>query len=146
MAEFKRTADATWNGDLRGGRGRFSGSSGAFKNVPYSFTTRFEDTPGSNPEELIAAAHAACYSMAFAAFLAGQGHQPESISTHAVCTIKSKEGGGWQISAMRLEVRGRVPGLDSAAFGRLAHEAEAGCPVSNLLKSGLTITIDAQLE
>jgi osmotically inducible protein OsmC len=146
MAEIRRNAHAVWTGNLREGKGRMETSSGALIEKPYGFSTRFEHEPGTNPEELIAAAHAGCYSMAFSATLGDKGYAPEQIETHATCILTSKEGGGWEITGMRLKVRGRVPGLDNATFVEIAHEADQGCPVSNLLRSGLTIELDAALD
>ncbi|NMB87312.1 MAG: OsmC family protein [Chloroflexi bacterium] len=144
MADKLRSADAEWNGDLRHGKGQVSTSSGVLSGVRYSFSTRFEDEPGSNPEELIAAAHAACYSMAFANTLAGKGYQPESIQTHATCHLSPKDGGGFYIRKMLLETKGRVGGLDQATFEKIALEAEKGCPVSNALRA-IEIEVKAQL-
>ena len=145
MVEIKRTAQAVWAGDLRSGKGRIDSSSGVLKGTAYSFSTRFEDELGTNPEELIAAAHAACYSMAFANLLASKGHKPERIETHATCIMTRQEAGGWKIARMRLEVMGTVPGLDAATFEQLAHEGDKACPVSNLLRSGLQIELHATL-
>lgn len=145
MAELKRSAEAGWKGDLRKGQGRIGSQSGVLDNVGYSFSTRFEDEPGTNPEELIAAAHAGCYSMAFANTLAEKGYQPESIETHATCVLASQEGGGFAITRMILKVRGRVPNVDQATFETIAEEADAGCPVSNLLREGLEIELQASL-
>jgi len=145
MAQFKRKAEAVWLGDLRGGKGRISSESGVLKDAGYSFSTRFENEPGTNPEELIAAAHAACYSMAFANTLAQKGHTPQSIETHATCILASQEGGGFKIARMRLQVRGRVPGIDQELFEKIAEEADGGCPVSNLLREGLKIEREVTL-
>jgi len=144
MAKFVRRGAAVWQGDLRGGKGSIRTESGAVAEAPYRFSTRFENEPGTNPEELIAAAHAACYSMAFANFLAQKGYDPQRIETDAACTLSMGEG-GTRITAMKLTVRGQVPGLDAETFERLAHEGDKNCPVSNLLRSGLEITIEAQL-
>ncbi|HSJ52134.1 MAG TPA: OsmC family protein [Anaerolineae bacterium] len=144
MAEFVRRGEAVWQGDLRGGRGTYSTESGAVTDEPYRFATRFENEPGSNPEELIAAAHAACYSMAFANVLAKKGYDPQRIETEAVCTLTTGEGGS-RITAMKLTVRGQVPGMDEATFRQMAHEGDQNCPVSNLLRSGLEISVEAQL-
>ncbi|MCS7222744.1 MAG: OsmC family protein [Anaerolineae bacterium] len=144
MADIRRTAEAVWYGDLRGGNGKISSASGVLKDVPYSFATRFENSPGTNPEELIAAAHAACYSMAFAHTLSGKGYKPESIETRAICHLTPQPTGGFRITKMRLETRGRVPGLDEATFQQIALEAEKGCPVSNALRS-IEIEVDAKL-
>jgi osmotically inducible protein OsmC len=138
-------AKAAWLGDLRKGKGRVGTESGALKNKSYSFGTRFEAESGTNPEELIAAAHAACYSMAFAATLSDKGYEPERIETEATCILTSQEGGGWAITEMQLEVRGQVSGIDAATFKQIAEEADKGCPVSNLLRSGLTIEFDVAL-
>jgi osmotically inducible protein OsmC len=145
MADIQRTAEAMWKGDLRSGKGRIASSSGVLKDTPYSFATRFEDAPGTNPEELIAAAHAACYSMAFAHTLSSKGYQPERIETRAICSLSPQEEGGFKITKMRLETRGQVPGMDEGTFRQVAEEAERGCPVSNLLRSGLEIELDATL-
>jgi lipoyl-dependent peroxiredoxin len=141
MAGIERTASGVWRGDLRGGNGTIdTPGSGVISGAPFTFLTRFENAKGTNPEELIAAAHAACYSMAFSNYLSQQGHVPEEISTQATITLESGV-----INKMHLVTRGRVPGLDSATFKRLAEEAEKKCPVSNLLRNGLQISLDADL-
>jgi len=143
VAEIKRTAQAIWNGDSRSGNGRISSGSGVLKDVPYTYATRFGDTPGTNPEELIAAAHAACFSMAFASGLRRGGYQPQRIETHATCTISPQERGGFRITRMHLETHGQVPGIDQAAFLRIGQEARDGCPVSNALRGGMEIELEA---
>jgi osmotically inducible protein OsmC len=140
MAGIQRQATGVWRGDLRSGSGRMSGSSGALQDAPFTFATRFENAKGTNPEELIAAAHAGCYSMAFANYLASQGHTPEEIEVRATITLE-----GTSINKMHLVARGRVPGLDDGEFKRLAGEAEEKCPVSNLLRPGLDISLEASL-
>jgi osmotically inducible protein OsmC len=145
MADIKRRGQGTWWGTLREGKGVVSTESGALEALAYSFHTRFENEPGTNPEELIAGAHASCYSMAFSATLEGKGYTPKKIETHATCVMKPQEGGGFAIAEMHLKVRGEVPGLDNETFVEIAHEADQGCPVSNLLRNGLTIEIDAAL-
>jgi osmotically inducible protein OsmC len=140
MAAILRTATGTWHGDLKGGKGSIDATSGVLSQTPYTFATRFENAKGTNPEELIAAAHAACYSMAFANYLSTQGHVPDTINTRA--TISLEDG---RITKMHLETRGKVAGVDNATFKRLADEAEKKCPVSNLLRPGLTISLDASL-
>lgn len=140
MAAIKRTATGRWQGDLRGGNGELNSGSGVLSNIPLSFATRFENAKGTNPEELIAAAHAGCYSMAFANYLSEQGHQPEEISTEATITLDNLA-----ITQMHLVTTGRVPGLEEADFERLAQEAEQQCPVSNLLRGGLQISLEARL-
>jgi osmotically inducible protein OsmC len=146
MADIQRRAEGTWNGDLMKGNGTINSASGVLRDTPYSFRTRFEQEPGTNPEELIAAAHAGCYSMAFAHTLSSKGHQPERIHTRAVCSLSPKQGGGFEITRMRLETTGRVPGLDAATFQQIADEAEKACPVSNVLRNGLQIELHATLE
>ena len=141
MAPIERTATGEWQGDLKSGKGTFSGPSGVFKDAPFRYATRFENAPGTNPEELIAAAHAACYSMAFSSYLSKQGHVPESINTEATITLDNGK-----INKMHLVTRGRVAGLDEETFKRFADEAEKQCPVSNLLRPGLEISLDASLE
>ena len=146
MADIRRRAEATWSGDLRSGSGRMSSTSGVLKNVRYSFTTRFENEPGTNPEELLAAAHAGCYSMALAHMLSTKGYTVESIETKATCHLTPQPAGGFKITKMHLQVRGRVAGIDEATFKQIAQETdERGCPVSVLLHPGLTIDLDAAL-
>lgn len=137
MADLLRSANAVWQGDLRGGKGTFSASSGAFRDAAYSFATRFENNPGTNPEELIAAAHAACFSMAFANNLAKAGFTPDSVATKATCVLSPKQGGGFYVSRMKLETEGRVPNIDDAKFQEIAKLASETCPISALLKPGL---------
>lgn len=145
MADIQRTAEAVWTGNLREGNGRITSGSGVLKDTPYSFGMRFEDEPGTNPEELIAAAHAACYNMALAHTLASKGYRPERIETQAICMLSPQKGGGFRIAKMHLKTRGQVPGIDGAAFKQIAQEAEKGCPVSNALRGGLEIELDAAL-
>ena len=137
------TASATWEGGLRQGRGHFTAGSQAFE-ADYSFRTRFEGAQGTNPEELIAAAHAACFSMAISAGLEGAGTPPTRISTTARCTVE-KVGEGFKITTMRLETRGDVPGLDQAGFEKAAKAAMDGCPVSTALKGNVQLELDARL-
>jgi osmotically inducible protein OsmC len=138
------SANAVWEGVLRSGRGHFKAGSGAFEG-DYSFATRFEGTRGTNPEELIAAAHAACLSMALSAGLEKNGTPATRISTNAACTVE-KAGDGFKITRMRLEVRGKVPGIDQAGFARAAEEAKQGCPVSTALQGNVKLELDARLE
>jgi osmotically inducible protein OsmC len=137
-------ASAVWEGVLRSGRGHFKAGSGAFEG-DYSFATRFEGARGTNPEELIAAAHAACLSMALSAGLEKGGTPATRISTKASCTV-DKAGEGFKITRMRLEVRGKVAGLDQAGFARAAEEAKNGCPVSTALQGNVEMELDARLE
>jgi osmotically inducible protein OsmC len=145
MADIKRTGEATWRGDLARGDGAVSTESGTLSQESYTFKTRFGDAKGTNPEELIAAAHAGCYSMAFAHTLSEKGHRPESITTKATCSLVPADG-GFKIARMHLQVRGTVPGLDEATFRQIAEEADKGCPVSNLLRPGLKIEREVALE
>jgi osmotically inducible protein OsmC len=137
-------ASAVWEGGLKGGRGHFKAGSGAFEG-DYSFPTRFEGAKGTNPEELIAAAHAACLSMALSAGLEKSGTPATRVSTKAFCTIE-KVGDGFKITKMRLEVVGKVPGLDQAGFTKAAEAAKKGCPVSGALQGNVKLEMDARLE
>jgi osmotically inducible protein OsmC len=143
---MKRTARAVWRGAGKDGQGSLTTPSGALAEQPYSFRTRFESEDGragTNPEELIAAAHAGCFSMALAFQLAGAGHTAEQLSTEAVLTME-QQGGGFAITAIRLDLTARVPGIDDATFQKLAADAKANCPVSKVLNA--QITLDAKLE
>ena len=137
-------ASAVWEGKLRDGKGSFKAGSGAFGGS-YSFRTRFEGAAGTNPEELIAAAHAACLSMALAAGLDQAGTPATRIETTAACTI-DKVGDGFKITTMDLRVRGKVPGIDQAKFQQAADAAKNGCPVSGALKGNVEFKLDAKLE
>jgi len=137
------TSSAMWQGGLKSGGGTFQAGSGAFHGS-YSFPTRFESAKGTNPEELLAAAHAACLSMALAAGLEKAGTPPQSITTTAACTMEMV-GGGFRITTMKLMVRGRVAGLDQGAFGMAAEAAKEGCPVSTLFKGNIKMELDALL-
>ena len=139
---MQRKASAVWKGGLKDGKGTVSSASGVLSNTPYSFTTRFENAPGTNPEELIAAAHAACFSMALSAQLGGANLTPESISTAATLTMEKLDA-GWAITAVHLDVVAKVPGASAEAFSTAAQNAKAGCPVSKVLNA--KITMDAKL-
>jgi osmotically inducible protein OsmC len=139
---MQRKSSAVWKGGLKDGKGTVSSASGVLSNTPYSFTTRFENTPGTNPEELIAAAHAACFSMALSAQLGEAKLTPESISTSATLTM-DKLDTGWTITAVHLDVVAKVPGASAEAFNTAAQNAKAGCPVSKVLNA--KITMDATL-
>ncbi|MGA7632069.1 MAG: OsmC family protein [Terriglobales bacterium] len=139
---MQRKASAVWKGGLKDGKGTVSSASGVLANTPYSFTTRFENAPGTNPEELIAAAHAACFSMALSAQLGGANLTPESINTSATLTMEKLEA-GWAITAVHLDVVAKVPGASAEAFNTVAQNAKAGCPVSKVLNA--KITMDAKL-
>ena len=140
---MQRKASAIWKGGLKDGKGSVSSASTVLNNTPYSFSTRFENTPGTNPEELIAAAHAACFSMALSAQLGTANLTPSSIETSATLTMEKLEA-GWAITAIHLDVVGKVPGADDAKFQELASNAKAGCPVSKVLNA--KITMSAKLE
>ena len=138
-----RTAHAEWNGAIDSGKGRMEFGSGAFEG-PYSFQSRMQDGPGTNPEELIGAAHAGCFSMALSVVLGQAGHTPESISTDAAVRFE-QQGEGWAITGIELTTRGRVPGMDEEAFRQAAETAKETCPVSVALKA-TPITLNATLE
>ena len=145
MTEFNRKAGVLWTGDLKNGNGLISTESRVIFELPYSYQTRFGDQEGLNPEELLAAAHAACFSMSVASTLAKNGFVPVQTETTATCTLASKDGGGHEITKMLLHVRCEVPDIDEATFDRLVMEADQGCPVSNLLRPGLDIEITTDL-
>ena len=136
---MQRKASAVWKGGLKDGKGSISAPGGVLANTPYSFTTRFENTPGTNPEELIAAAHAACFSMALSAQLGEAKLTPESISTNVTLSL-DKLDTGWTITTSHLDVVARVPGADSATFQKCAENAEKGCPVSKVLNAKITMS------
>lgn len=140
---MKRTASAVWQGDLKQGKGTLSTASGVLKETPYSFTTRFENTPGTNPEELIAAAHAGCFTMALSAFLGRAGFTPEKLVTRAALDLE-QIGGNWTITTIQLDLTANVPGIDLEKFNAIAADAKANCPVSRLLNA--KIALDAKLE
>ncbi|WP_372617458.1 OsmC family protein [Falsiroseomonas sp.] len=143
MATIRREGSARWQGAGKDGKGMLTTPSGTLRDTPYSFHTRFEDGQGTNPEELIAAAHAGCFSMALAFQLTGAGHPPQELATTAKLSME-KEEGGWKIAAIVLQLRARVPGIERAKFEELAQAAKAGCPVSKVLKA--EITLEAVLE
>jgi osmotically inducible protein OsmC len=136
---MKRTANAVWRGDLKSGTGSLSTASGVLSNSAYSFHTRFEDGKGTNPEELLAAAHAGCFSMALSAQLAGANLTAESIET--TCSISlDKQPDGWAITESHLDLKARVPGASVEAFDKAVQAAKTGCPVSKLYKANITLT------
>ena len=143
MASIKRHASAAWFGSGKDGSGNLSTQSKTLSETPYSYMARFGDGKGTNPEELIAAAHAGCFNMATAFQLSGAGFPPESLHTEATLTME-QDGGGWKIAAVHLTLRAKVPGLEAAKFQELAAGAKANCPVSKVLNA--TITLDAALE
>jgi osmotically inducible protein OsmC len=145
MPDLLRYATGSWAGDLMSGTGKASTPSGALQDATITFPSRFEDAAGSNPEELIAAAHAACFSMALSAGLGREGHTPKEIRTKATLTLRKDES-GFKITKIHLETEGQVPGIDQATFKQAAEGAKENCPVSVLLKPGLEeLTLDARL-
>ena len=134
-----RKASAVWKGSLKEGKGTVSSDSGVLSNTPYSFATRFESAKGTNPEELIAAAHAGCFTMALSAQLGTAGITPESLETTASLSL-DKLDSGWAITKIHLDVTARIPGADKAAFDKATENAKAGCPVSKLLLAEITLT------
>lgn len=135
---MKRKASAEWSGGLKDGKGTVSTDSGVLSGTSYSFTTRFEDQPGTNPEELIAAAHAGCFSMALSGQLGNRGMTADSIKTTATLTMDKLEA-GWTITAIHLDVTASIPGADKAKFEEAANAAKAGCPISRLLNANITM-------
>lgn len=136
MAEIRRSAEAFWQGDVRGGKGQVSTQSGALSQQAYTWGGRFESAPGTNPEELIAAAHAGCFTMAFSSALGKKNFIPDSLHTRATLIMEMVDQ-KWTVTKMRLEVEGKVPNIDEATFKMTAEEAEQGCPISRLLRPGL---------
>lgn len=141
--KINKTASAHWEGDLKQGKGTISTQSGALDQQPYGFNTRFEDGAGTNPEELIGAAHAGCFSMAFSMLLGEEGFTPDGIDTKAAVTLE-KQDDGFAVTAVHLEMRARIPGIENGQFEEIADKAKSGCPISRLLKAD--ITLDAVLE
>ena len=140
---MKRSASAVWNGGLKDGRGTISTQSGVLADTQYSFSTRFEEGKGTNPEELVAAAHAGCFSMALSAQLNNAGQTAERIQTEATVTL-DKTDAGFTITAVHLKVRAKVAGSDPTSFEKAATAAKEGCPISRLLKA--QITMETKLE
>ena len=140
---MERKASAVWQGGLKDGRGTMSSDSGVLKQTPYSFQTRFESTPGTNPEELLAAAHAGCFTMALSAQLGNAGMTAERLETTATVSLE-KVGEGFSITRSHLDLVARVPGADTAKFDAAVKAAETGCPVSKLFKAEISVT--ARLE
>ena len=145
MADIARKASAHWTGDLRGGQGTVSTGSGVLRDAQYSFKTRFENGAGTNPEELIAAAHAGCFTMQLSALLANDGHDPQDLRTEATCEMV-REGAGFKISTMRLTIRGKVGNIDQAEFEKHVREAAELCPLSRVMQGNVEIVHEAMLE
>jgi osmotically inducible protein OsmC len=140
---IKRDGSAVWSGGIKNGKGQVSTGSGALKDQPYGFNTRFEDAPGTNPEELIGAAHAGCFTMALSGQLGQAGLTADELRTKATVSMEKVEG-GFSITAIHLELRAKIPGASQEAFDKAATTAKENCPVSKLLNA--TITLDAKLE
>lgn len=140
--KIQKEGSAVWQGSLKEGRGQISTQSGALSNVPYGFNTRFEGVKGTNPEELLGATHASCFTMALSLILGEAGFTAERMETKANVTLE-KKGDGFEITAIALTLRGMVPGIDQAKFEELANKAKVGCPISKVLKAPMTL--DAQL-
>ena len=140
---MNKTASAHWAGNLKQGKGTISTESGALKDNPYGFNTRFENQPGTNPEELIGAAHAGCFSMAFAMLLGEENFTPDSIDTQATVTLE-KQSDGFAVTAVHLKMHARIPGIEQSKFDEIAGKAKSGCPISKLLNA--KITLDATLK
>lgn len=140
---MKKSASATWSGGLKDGQGTISTQTGVMREAPFGFKSRFEDGPGTNPEELIGAALAGCFSMALSLGLGNAGLTPERIETRAEVTL-DKQGEGFAITTIALDCRARVPGADADTFQRIAQETKQGCPVSKVLRAD--ISLDAALE
>jgi osmotically inducible protein OsmC len=143
MASIRRTASAIWQGSGKEGKGALTTQSGTLRDTPYGFNSRFGDGTGTNPEELIAAAHAGCFTMALAFKLQGAGHTAEKLATEAKLSME-QDGPGWKIAAVALQLKAKVPGVTAEEFQRLATEAKATCPVSRVLNA--EITLAAELE
>jgi len=135
---MKKSASAHWEGDLKQGKGTISTQSGALRDNPYGFNTRFEDQPGTNPEELVAAAHAGCFSMAFSLMLGEEGFTPDSIDTKATATLE-KTDEGFTVTRLELEMDARIPEISQKQFEEIANKAKAGCPISRLLNADITL-------
>jgi osmotically inducible protein OsmC len=138
-----KKGSAVWKGAIKEGGGTISTETGVLRDAPYGFKSRFENGPGTNPEELIGAAHAACFSMAFSLMLGNAGLTPERIATEAAVTL-DKVGEGFEITKVHLTMRAKIPGATDAQFQEIANKAKVGCPVSKLLKA--QVTMDATLE
>ncbi len=140
---MQRNASAHWSGGLKDGKGTITSGSGVLKNTPYSFSTRFEGQPGTNPEELIAAAHAGCFTMALSAQLGNAGMTAQSLDTTATVTLEKLDA-GFTVTGVHLQVTAKIPGADQAKFNEATKNAKEGCPISRLLNT--KITMDAKLE
>src|SRR5215204_838962 len=136
---MKRTASAVWLGNLKQGSGSLSTAGGALRDTPYGFSSRFENGAGTNPEELIAAAHAGCFAMALSGELGGAGLTPERLDVTAEVTLENVPGKSWTVTASHLVLKAKVPGADAAKFNELANKAKTNCPISKLLNANITL-------
>ena len=147
MAGIQRRATAAWNGDLASGSGKLSGGSGALADLPVTWASRTGAPEGkTSPEELIAAAHSTCFAMALSHTLSGEGHAPASLRVTSTVELDPQAAGGPKVTRSALEVVGDVPGLENDRFVEIAKQADKGCPISNLLRGGAEITVDAKLK
>ena len=137
---MKRSASAVWNGTLKTGTGSLTAPGGAFKSTPYSFNARFADGPGTNPEELIAAAHAGCFAMALSGVLGEAGFTADRLDATAEVSLENVPPAGWTVTTSHLTLTAKIPGIDDAKFQELAAKAKAGCPISRLLNAKITLT------
>jgi len=140
---MKRTGSAVWQGDLKNGKGALSTNSGVLKDTQYSFSTRFESGAGTNPEELIAAAHAGCFAMAFSAMLGKAGFTPDKVAAKADVSLEQVQG-NWTITTINLQLDAKVPGIDRAKFEEVANDAKKNCPVSRALNANITLQATLQ--
>ena len=140
---MKRSASAVWNGSLKEGAGSLTAPSGVLKSTPYSFGRRFGEEPGTNPEELVAAAHAGCFAMALSAELGKAGFTPTQLDATAEVALENIQPGGWTVTTSHITLKAKIPGIDQAKFNELANGAKAGCPISRLLNA--KISLDATL-
>ena len=136
---MKRTATAVWNGSLKEGSGTLTAPGGALNHTQYSFASRFASGPGTNPEELIAAAHAGCFAMALSAALGEAGFKPDSLEATAEVSLDNVPPKGWSVTASHLVMNAKVPGIDAAKFDEIAQKAKANCPISRLLNANITL-------
>ncbi|HVZ64383.1 MAG TPA: OsmC family protein [Lacunisphaera sp.] len=137
---MKRTASAVWQGSLKAGKGSLTAPGGALKNTEYSFGSRFESGAGTNPEELIAAAHAGCFAMALSAMLGEAGFTPDRLDVTAEVSLDNVPPAGWTVTASALSLTAKIPGIDQAKFDEIAAKAKAGCPISRLLNAKISLT------
>ena len=147
MAGLKSISSTAWEGDLSSGSGMVEFNSGAISNSPVTWASRTESADGkTSPEELLAASHSSCFAMAFSHTLTSAGHKPEHLFVTSTVDFGPKEGGGFEVKSSTLDVRGKVPGLSADEFTQLANQAEQGCPISNVMRGNVPVTVNATLE